>query len=73
MIFTRKEKMWIKVEKRIESERRYHLQYGDKPGGPELRGETEQEQKRFLWFSQHNGKKELLLESDTCSDFKYYE
>ena len=41
MIFTRTEKMWVKVEKRIESGRRYQLQYGDKTGGPELRGETE--------------------------------
>ena len=48
MRFTRKEKMWIKVEKRIESERRYQLQHGDKPGGPELRGETEQEQKKEI-------------------------
>ena len=41
MIFTRTEKMWGKVEKRIGSGRRYQLQYGDKTGGPELRGETE--------------------------------
>ena len=35
--------------------------------------QSENRRERSLWFSQYNGKKELLLKSDTCSDFKYNE
>ena len=42
----KEKKMWIKVEKRIESGRRYQLQYGDKTGRPKLRGKTARTEER---------------------------